>query len=205
MKNNVPGRLNNEVPAERVAQHFAAAGQGGWSAMYAEMQLAASLPALPIAGAPVRASERVSASSKSRGAGGRAKRREVRSTVSPAPVVMAGLQEAAVSDTFAGAVPSRGRALDIVIHCATAARTVGGIALGWLRTQRVQRTTGRRLRVLETVSLGEKRFAALLSVDGAEFLIGGSGSSVSLLASVDNKAAGEFGQALQQASAGQPQ
>jgi flagellar biogenesis protein FliO len=38
------------------------------------------------------------------------------------------------------------------------------------------------LRVHETVSLGEKRFVALLSVEGREFLIGGGPTGVSLLA-----------------------
>jgi len=38
------------------------------------------------------------------------------------------------------------------------------------------------LRVAETVSLGEKRFVALIRVEESEFLIGGGASSVSLLA-----------------------
>jgi flagellar biogenesis protein FliO len=37
------------------------------------------------------------------------------------------------------------------------------------------------MRIAETIPLGEKRFVALLTVDGREFLIGGSASSVSLL------------------------
>jgi flagellar biogenesis protein FliO len=40
----------------------------------------------------------------------------------------------------------------------------------------------RRLRVAETMSLGEKRFVSIVSVDGREFLIGGGTSGVSLLA-----------------------
>jgi flagellar biogenesis protein FliO len=52
---------------------------------------------------------------------------------------------------------------------------------GWLQSRCV-RTTERRLRVAETVSLGEKRFVALVSVEGKEFLIGGGASGVSLLA-----------------------
>ncbi len=40
----------------------------------------------------------------------------------------------------------------------------------------------RRLRVAETLSLGDKRFVAVVQVDHQEFLIGGSSSSVSLLA-----------------------
>jgi flagellar biogenesis protein FliO len=37
------------------------------------------------------------------------------------------------------------------------------------------------LRVCESVSLGEKRFVALIQVDDQRFLIGGSAASVSLL------------------------
>jgi flagellar biogenesis protein FliO len=88
---------------------------------------------------------------------------------------------------------------------ATMLRTVGNAGWGWLQAQQKRRAGGRRLRVIETVSLGEKRFAALLAVDGAEFLIGGSGSSVALLASVEggNSARG-FAHALETA-AGQAQ
>jgi flagellar biogenesis protein FliO len=39
----------------------------------------------------------------------------------------------------------------------------------------------KRLRVAETVSLGEKRFVALIRVEDCEFLIGGGSSGVSLL------------------------
>lgn len=39
----------------------------------------------------------------------------------------------------------------------------------------------RRLRVSETVALGEKRFISLIEVDGISFLIGGGSGSVSLL------------------------
>lgn len=42
-------------------------------------------------------------------------------------------------------------------------------------------TRQRRLRVTETVSLGEKRFVSIVSVDGVEYLVGGGTSTVSLL------------------------
>jgi len=45
----------------------------------------------------------------------------------------------------------------------------------------------RRLRVAETVSLGEKRFVSILQVDGEQFLVGGSPSSVVLLAKLEGK------------------
>ncbi len=40
----------------------------------------------------------------------------------------------------------------------------------------------KRLRVSETISLGEKRFVAIVNVEGREFLIGGGVSGMSLLA-----------------------
>jgi hypothetical protein len=51
----------------------------------------------------------------------------------------------------------------------------------WLQ-KRATLTATKRLRVAETVSLGEKRFVALISVEGREFLIGGGAAGVSLLA-----------------------
>ena len=42
----------------------------------------------------------------------------------------------------------------------------------------------RRLRVSETVSLGEKRFLSIVEVDGQDFLIGGGATGVALLAHV---------------------
>jgi hypothetical protein len=54
----------------------------------------------------------------------------------------------------------------------------------WLRKNYVSSAT-RRMRVAETVSLGEKRFVAILRVDGCEFLIGGGTSGISLLAQME--------------------
>ena len=45
----------------------------------------------------------------------------------------------------------------------------------------------RRLKVAETVSLGEKRFVSILQVDGEQFLVGGSPSNVVLLAKLEAK------------------
>jgi len=48
-----------------------------------------------------------------------------------------------------------------------------------------QITAGRRerkMRLCETLSLGERRFLALVLVERQKFLVGGSGSSVALLA-----------------------
>ena len=40
----------------------------------------------------------------------------------------------------------------------------------------------RRLRVCETLSLGERRFLAVIEFDRQEFLVGGTGNSLELLA-----------------------
>jgi hypothetical protein len=51
----------------------------------------------------------------------------------------------------------------------------------WMHAKYAQTAT-KRLRLAETLQLGEKRFVALVSVEGREFLIGGGTSGVSLLA-----------------------
>src|SRR5436309_2847270 len=54
-------------------------------------------------------------------------------------------------------------------------------ALIWIKKRiRVQQAR-RNLRVSENISLGDKRFVAVVQVDGERFLIGGSSTSVSLL------------------------
>jgi hypothetical protein len=57
-------------------------------------------------------------------------------------------------------------------------------ALSWLNGKRRPGATT-QLRVAETVSLGEKRFVAVVHVDGRKFLIGGGTSGVSLLTSLE--------------------
>lgn len=49
-------------------------------------------------------------------------------------------------------------------------------------------STTKRLRVSETISLGEKRFVAIVAVEGREFLIGGGVSGMSLLAQLGSGA-----------------
>jgi flagellar biogenesis protein FliO len=44
----------------------------------------------------------------------------------------------------------------------------------------------RRLRVCETLSLGERRFLAVIEFDRQEFLVGGTGSSLEVLARLDD-------------------
>lgn len=50
----------------------------------------------------------------------------------------------------------------------------------------------KRLHMIETVSLGEKRFVALVKVDGREFLLGGAPSSVSMLSDLGEHGLGEL-------------
>jgi flagellar biogenesis protein FliO len=50
--------------------------------------------------------------------------------------------------------------------------------------------------VTSSVSLGEKRFVAVVQVDGLQFLVGGGASNVSLLAQLDRKES--FGEVLEQ-------
>ena len=57
-------------------------------------------------------------------------------------------------------------------------------AWAWLKDNYASSTT-KRMRVAETVSLGEKRFVAILRVDGREFLIGGGTSGISLLTQIE--------------------
>ena len=57
-------------------------------------------------------------------------------------------------------------------------------AWAWLKKNYASSAT-KRLRVAETVSLGEKRFVAILRVDGREFLIGGGTSGISLLTQIE--------------------
>lgn len=64
----------------------------------------------------------------------------------------------------------------------------------WIQAKKMARSQLRRLQVVETVSLGEKRFVALVQVDSLQFLIGGGPTAVSLLAQL--KGAESFGEVL---------
>ncbi len=69
---------------------------------------------------------------------------------------------------------------------ATLKRVVRLMAGGFRRAQqmRAAHAGAKRLRVIETVALGEKRFAAVLQVDGVQFLVGGGAGTVVLLATL---------------------
>jgi flagellar biogenesis protein FliO len=63
-------------------------------------------------------------------------------------------------------------------------QVVGWLAFGWNRARQQVRFEQRRkrLRVCESLSLGEKRFVALIEVDGEQILVGGGASGVATLA-----------------------
>jgi hypothetical protein len=65
----------------------------------------------------------------------------------------------------------------------------GMISRSWkyIRAQQVVRSNSKRLQVAETISLGEKRFVAVIRVDGREFLVGGGATNVALLTQLDAK------------------
>jgi hypothetical protein len=69
-------------------------------------------------------------------------------------------------------------------------------AWNWLK-ERNALSSKKQLRVSETVSLGEKRFVAVVHVQGQKFLIGGGTAGVSILAELDNQETVE-GKALEQ-------
>ncbi len=60
------------------------------------------------------------------------------------------------------------------------------LAGAWKWTQKLGfRHPRKRLRVCETVALGEKRFVAVIEVDGEQFLVGGGSTSVATLARLE--------------------
>ena len=58
-------------------------------------------------------------------------------------------------------------------------------ARAWLQERQTARLRTDRLRVAETVSLGEKRFVAVVQVDGRHFLLAGGPTNIVLLAQLD--------------------
>ena len=60
----------------------------------------------------------------------------------------------------------------------------------WLENKRTQQLASRRLRLAETISLGEKRSVSIVQVDGLQYLIGCSSGSVQLLAVLNGQDAG---------------
>jgi flagellar biosynthesis chaperone FliJ len=69
----------------------------------------------------------------------------------------------------------------------------------WLQERQKARAGERSLRLEETVSLGQKRFVAVVKVDGQRFLIGVGTSEISMLAPLQPETS--FAQALQESTA----
>jgi len=59
--------------------------------------------------------------------------------------------------------------------------------LRWLERKRATQASSRRMRIRETISLGEKRTVSILQVDGLDFLIGSSTAGVQLLSVLNNR------------------
>jgi hypothetical protein len=79
----------------------------------------------------------------------------------------------------------------------SALRNICQTVCGWVQVQKAARSNTKRLHVAESVSLGDKRFVAVVHVDGLQFLIGGSATSVSLLAQLSPRR--EFNSSLERA------
>jgi len=69
-------------------------------------------------------------------------------------------------------------------------------AWNWLRERQAARSSSKRLQVAASVALGEKRFIAVIRVDGQQFLVGGGASNVALLAQLQDD--DSFGNVLQE-------
>lgn len=61
-----------------------------------------------------------------------------------------------------------------------------------------RRRSARRLRLSETLSLGEKRFLAVVQFQQQEFLVGGTGNSIALLAKLSGPEVPDSHDAAQQ-------
>ena len=62
-----------------------------------------------------------------------------------------------------------------------------------------RRRSAHRLRLSETLSLGEKRFLAVVQFQQQEFLVGGTGNSIALLAKLSGPDGPDRHDAMQQA------
>jgi len=97
---------------------------------------------------------------------------------------------------------ARARRNSTSLSLPTVAAAKGDFGTGlWARLARFfrMRTPEKRLRVCESVSLGEKRFLAIVRVDSESFLLGGSTGNVSMLAKLQDP--GAFSAMLQTKSA----
>ena len=74
------------------------------------------------------------------------------------------------------------------------------LAWDWIRQRLNSHQSRKRLRVCESVSLGEKRVIVLIEVDGEQFLVAGASNSISVLAHLEKPAA--FSDVLRQRFSG---
>ena len=91
-------------------------------------------------------------------------------------------------------VISSGSAIPVPTHVDVASlkllQNAGGLisrGLNWIRAHQSARSNTRRLQVAASVSLGDKRFVAVIQVDGLQFLVGGGATNVALLAQLNEK------------------
>ena len=70
----------------------------------------------------------------------------------------------------------------------SAPRSGSGIRRVWHSIERLVQThqARKRLRLCETISLGEKRFIAVVQVDGKQLLVGGATNGLSVLANLES-------------------
>ncbi len=61
----------------------------------------------------------------------------------------------------------------------------------WHRVSRLSQRPTRRLRLSETLSLGERRFVAVIEFEQSRFLVGGTASSIVLLTRLTKTAEGD--------------
>lgn len=78
-------------------------------------------------------------------------------------------------------VAGKSRSLPDVKHWSESLPIKIWSALRWIMQRAKAQQSRRNLRICETVSLGEKRFVAVVQVDEERFLIGGSSTAVALL------------------------
>jgi flagellar biogenesis protein FliO len=76
---------------------------------------------------------------------------------------------------------------EAVLNTLRASTNLFSRAWTWVQQRQAARTNVKRLRVAETVSLGEKRFVAVVQVDGRHFLLAGGPTNIVLLAQLDPK------------------
>lgn len=93
----------------------------------------------------------------------------------------------AMRNTKSRLYPLWRNALERLSHAGMRAKASISHSWKYIRTQQVARSSCKRLQVAETVSLGEKRFVAVIRVDGREFLVGGGATNVALLTQLDAK------------------